>query len=82
MYDLASMTCVYELLGHTDIVLCLDTVVFSGHILLASGSKDHTVSISQLEHIFFNCVCLNIFISRLLIINLFKITDQLNIADL
>ena len=40
MYDLTSMTCVYELLGHTDIVLCLDTVVFSGHILLASGSKD------------------------------------------
>ena len=49
MYDLASMTCVYELPGHTDIILCLDTVVFSGHVLLASGSKDHTVSVSQLE---------------------------------
>lgn len=55
MYDLSSMTCVYELPGHTDIVLCLDTVVFSGHSLLASGSKDHTVRIWDTESK--SCIC-------------------------
>eukprot|EP01018_Ginkgo_biloba_P035898 Gb_13772 [translate_table: standard] len=49
-YDVESMTCAYELSGHTDIVLCLDTcVTTSGRILLASGAKDHTVRIWDTE---------------------------------
>ncbi|KAL3653806.1 hypothetical protein CASFOL_003487 [Castilleja foliolosa] len=44
VYDLASMSCLYVLTGHTDIVLSLDTCVqSSGRTLIATGSKDNTV---------------------------------------
>lgn len=45
MYDVATMSCVFVLSGHTEIVVCLDTCVASlGRILLVTGSKDNTVS--------------------------------------
>jgi U3 small nucleolar RNA-associated protein 13 len=44
VYDIESMACVQELVGHTEIVLCLDTcVTTSGQSLLASSAKDRTV---------------------------------------
>ncbi|KAF9603413.1 hypothetical protein IFM89_036114 [Coptis chinensis] len=44
VYDLASMSCCYVLLGHTDSVLCLDTCISSaGRNLLVTGSKDSRV---------------------------------------
>lgn len=45
MYDLASMSCSYVLSGHTETVICLDTCVAgSGRTLLATGSRDKSVS--------------------------------------
>jgi U3 small nucleolar RNA-associated protein 13 len=45
VYDVATMSCVFVLSGHTEIVVCLDTcVASSGHVLLVTGSKDYTVS--------------------------------------
>ncbi|KAL3630813.1 hypothetical protein CASFOL_023797 [Castilleja foliolosa] len=44
VYDLASMSCLYVLTGHSDIVLSLDTCVqSSGRTLIVTGSKDNTV---------------------------------------
>ncbi|MCO5557503.1 hypothetical protein L7F22_011068 [Adiantum nelumboides] len=44
IYDMQTATCRQELFGHKDIVLCLDSCVYSSGItLLASGGKDHTV---------------------------------------
>ncbi|KAK4790607.1 hypothetical protein SAY86_017911 [Trapa natans] len=44
VYELASMSCLYVLAGHTEIVLCLDTCVSkSGRSLIVSGSKDNNV---------------------------------------
>lgn len=45
MYDVATMSCVFVLSGHTEIVVCLDNcVASSGRTLLVTGSKDNTVS--------------------------------------
>ncbi|MFS7946989.1 putative transcription factor WD40-like family [Helianthus anomalus] len=44
VYDLGSMSCSYVLVGHTDIVLCLDTcTISSGRTLIVTGSKDNTL---------------------------------------
>ncbi|KAI3905054.1 hypothetical protein MKX01_017300 [Papaver californicum] len=44
VYDLASMSCSYVLTGHSEIVLCLDTCIFSsGKTLVVTGSKDNSV---------------------------------------
>ncbi|KAI5069023.1 hypothetical protein GOP47_0015324 [Adiantum capillus-veneris] len=44
IYDLRTATCRQELFGHKDIVLCLDSCIYSSSItLLASGGKDHSV---------------------------------------
>lgn len=45
MYDVATMSCVFVLSGHTEIVVCLDNCVASSRrTLLVTGSKDNTVS--------------------------------------
>ncbi|KAJ7956236.1 Transducin beta-like protein 3 [Quillaja saponaria] len=50
VYDLASMSCSYVLVGHSEIVLCLDTCVSSsGRILIATGSKDNSVRLWESE---------------------------------
>ncbi|KAM7273147.1 hypothetical protein ACFE04_027811 [Oxalis oulophora] len=50
VYDTASMSCSYVLSGHTEIVLCLDTIVSSsGKTLIATGSKDNTVRLWESE---------------------------------
>ncbi|XP_024403982.1 protein TORMOZ EMBRYO DEFECTIVE [Physcomitrium patens] len=46
VYDMTTMTCQQELVGHTDIVLSLDSCVTTAGVpLLASSSKDHSVRI-------------------------------------
>ncbi|KAJ8762065.1 hypothetical protein K2173_006667 [Erythroxylum novogranatense] len=50
VYDLESMSCSYLLIGHTEIVLCLDTCVStSGRKLIVSGSKDNCVRLWDSE---------------------------------
>ncbi|KAJ1702869.1 hypothetical protein LUZ63_002648 [Rhynchospora breviuscula] len=50
VYDVATMSCVYVLSGHTEIVVCLDTcVASSGRSLLVTGSKDNTVRLWDTE---------------------------------
>ncbi|CAM6091154.1 unnamed protein product [Calypogeia fissa] len=50
VYDMQSMACVQELVGHTDIVLCLDSCITpSGQSLLASSAKDKMIRIWNLE---------------------------------
>ncbi|KAG6550306.1 hypothetical protein Mapa_008267 [Marchantia paleacea] len=50
IYDMESMACLQELLGHTDIVLCLDTcVTSSGQPLLVSSGKDNSARLWDLE---------------------------------
>lgn len=45
VYDLVDMSCSYVLAGHTETVLCLDTCISSsGRTLIATGSKDNSVS--------------------------------------
>ncbi|KAL9249607.1 TORMOZ EMBRYO DEFECTIVE-like protein [Drosera capensis] len=46
VYDLSSMSCSYVLAGHSQIVLCLDTLTQSdGSTLIVTGSKDTTVRV-------------------------------------
>lgn len=46
IYDMTTMTCQQELVGHTDIVLSLDSCVTpTGVPLLASSAKDHTLRV-------------------------------------
>ncbi|GAB2224604.1 hypothetical protein Droror1_Dr00005366 [Drosera rotundifolia] len=46
VYDLSSMSCSYILAGHSQIVLCLDTLTQSdGSTLIVTGSKDTTVRV-------------------------------------
>lgn len=53
MYDLTSMSCSYVLVGHTDVILSLDTCVSNtGRTLIVTGSKDNTVSLSYLFLLF------------------------------
>jgi U3 small nucleolar RNA-associated protein 13 len=50
LYDLATRACTHSLIGHTDIVLCLDASTGpSGQPLLASAGKDHSVRIWDLS---------------------------------
>lgn len=45
VYDVGTMSCSYVLVGHTDIVLCLDTCVLNtGEAYIVTGSKDNSVS--------------------------------------
>lgn len=45
VYDVASMSCAYVLVGHTDIVVCIDTCISTyGRTMLVTGSKDNSVS--------------------------------------
>ncbi|KAL2610086.1 hypothetical protein R1flu_028659 [Riccia fluitans] len=51
IYDMESMACLQELVGHTDIVLCLDTcVTISGQSLMVSSAKDNTARLWNLEN--------------------------------
>ncbi|CAA6673787.1 unnamed protein product [Spirodela intermedia] len=44
VYDVGTMSCSYVLVGHTDIVLCLDTCVLNtGKAYIVTGSKDNSV---------------------------------------
>ncbi|CAD5197446.1 unnamed protein product [Musa acuminata subsp. malaccensis] len=44
VYDVASMSCAYVLVGHTDIVVCIDTCISTyGRTMLVTGSKDNSV---------------------------------------
>jgi len=61
---MTTMTCQQELVGHTDIVLSLDScVTTSGVPLLASSAKDHTVQsfllpfLQETSEIFTACLC-------------------------
>lgn len=50
VYDMTTMICQQEMIGHTDIVLCLDSCVSAAGVpLLASSGKDHTVTSYQLK---------------------------------
>ncbi|BBN19124.1 U3 small nucleolar RNA-associated protein 13 [Marchantia polymorpha subsp. ruderalis] len=50
IYDMESMACLQELVGHTDIVLCLDTCfTSSGQPLLVSSGKDNSARLWDLE---------------------------------
>lgn len=50
VYDLLSMSCSYVLVGHTDIVLCLDTCTsIHGQTLVVTGSKDNNVRLWDIE---------------------------------
>lgn len=50
IYDMMTMTCRQEIFGHKDIVLCLDSCVSPLQtMLLASGGKDHTVRLWDVE---------------------------------
>lgn len=45
VYDVASMSCAYVLVRHTDIVVCIDTCISTyGRTMLVTGSKDNSVS--------------------------------------
>lgn len=47
---MTTMTCQQEMIGHTDIVLCLDSCVSAAGVpLLASSGKDHMVPFYQLK---------------------------------
>ncbi|KAI4371363.1 hypothetical protein MLD38_019608 [Melastoma candidum] len=44
VYDVATMSCLYVLAGHSNVVLCLDTCVSNyGRTLIATGSKDNSI---------------------------------------
>lgn len=50
VYDLTSMSCSYVLVGHTDVILSLDTCVSNtGRTLIVTGSKDNTVRLWDCE---------------------------------
>ncbi|KAM6586439.1 hypothetical protein CsatA_009044 [Cannabis sativa] len=50
VYDLASMSCHYVLVGHTETILSLDTCVSSsGQTLIVTGSKDKSVRLWDSE---------------------------------
>ncbi|URD82085.1 Utp13 specific WD40 associated domain [Musa troglodytarum] len=50
VYDVASMSCAYVLVGHTDIVVCIDTCISTyGRTMLVTGSKDNSVRLWDVE---------------------------------
>ncbi|WOK98682.1 transducin beta-like protein 3 [Canna indica] len=50
VYDVTSMSCAYVLVGHTDIVVCIDTCISSsGKTMVVTGSKDNTVRLWDVE---------------------------------
>ncbi|GBG62288.1 hypothetical protein CBR_g29896 [Chara braunii] len=50
VYNMETSTCVRSLVGHSDIVLCLDAgVSMTGRALLVSAGKDHSVRVWDVE---------------------------------